>query len=496
MNLDLSLLGWAHTLACLCALATGAIVLAGPKGTARHRSLGRIYLISMLATNLTALGIYRRGMFYFPHWFAIAALIAITIGFICIHIHRPRAYWLNAHLNCMVASYYLLVGGGVNEMFLRVGVLHAMAPDVLNSRLVGMTHFAVMAAFAILLAYFNVRYRRSRALMYLCLLLTIAATAFAMAQGQAREPGPDRVTFQSASYADFRQLQLRETPAATVTVAGTLSFPDEARDRYPAVVVVHTIAGYLDANEGLFAAELRKVGFATLTYDSFAARGTTGIALSRSGPGLWPSGVADAYAALRLLAGHPRIDSRRIAIVGFSYGGEVAHLTAFEGLRAALDPGEARFAAHVAYYPAGVFGAIAEPGAYTGSPILMLLGERDDNLPVAKIESYLAYAKAAGSAVPIESVTYPDAYHAWTVPSLTSLRFYPEYGSTKKCPLILLGSGRPVLLVDGQLTPFDPGTFAACMGRAPGYSMVYDAAVRAKSAADSIGFLQRHLLRP
>jgi dienelactone hydrolase len=258
-------------------------------------------------------------------------------------------------------------------------------------------------------------------------------------------------------------------------------------------VVVHTIAGYLEANEGQYAADLRKAGYATLTYDSFAARGTTGVALSRSGPGLWPTAVADAYAALRLLAGHPKIDAGRIAIVGFSYGGEVAHLAAFEQLRAALNPGPERFAAHVAFYPAGVFGAIAERGAYTGAPILMLLGEKDDNLPVAKVESYLAYAIAAGSPTPIEAVTYLGAYHAWTVPSLTTLRFYPEYGSTKKCPLILIGPSRPALLVDGQMKPFDPNTFGACMGEAPGYSMVYDAAVRTKSVAEAMGFLQRHL---
>jgi dienelactone hydrolase len=332
----------------------------------------------------------------------------------------------------------------------------------------------------------------------LCLLAVIAVTAFATASahGGAPEPRVNQLTFQSASYVDFRQLQLRETPAATVTVAATLSFPDEARDRYPAVVVVHTVAGYLDGNEGLYAAELRKAGFATLTYDGFAARGSTGLALSRSGPGLWASGVADAYAALRLLAGDPRIDAGRIAIVGFSYGGEVAHLAAFAGLRAALDPGEARFAAHVAYYPAGVFGVVAEPGAYTGSPILMLLGEKDDNLPVAKVESYLEYAKAAGFPAPIERVTYPGAYHAWSVPNLTTLRFYPEYPSTRQCPLILLGSGRPALLIDGQPALFDPNGFAACMAQAPGYSMVYDEAVRAISSVESIGFLMRHLLRP
>jgi dienelactone hydrolase len=322
------------------------------------------------------------------------------------------------------------------------------------------------------------------------------ALGAAAAHGQAPQPRPEQVTFQSASYADFRQLLSREAPAATVTVAATLSFPDEAGDRYPAVVVVHTIAGYLDVNEGQYAAELRKAGFATLTYDGFAARGTTGVALARSGPGLWPSGVADAYAALRLLARHPRIDAGRVAIVGFSYGGEVAHLAAFEGLRAALGPGRDRFAAHVAYYPAGVFGAIAGQTAYTGSPVLMLLGENDDNLPVTKVEGYLAYAKVAGSPAPIEVVTYPGVYHAWTVPGLMPLRFYPEYPSTKQCPLILLGPGRPTLLVDGQTMPFDPNSFGACMTKAPGYSMVYDAAVRAKSGAESIGFLRRHLLPP
>jgi dienelactone hydrolase len=271
-----------------------------------------------------------------------------------------------------------------------------------------------------------------------------------------------------------------------------LDFPEEAKDRYPAVVVVHTIAGYLPANEGQAAAELRKSGFATLTYDSFAARGMTSLA-SRFGAGVIPSTVADAYAALMLLANQPKIDANRIAVVGFSLGGEVAHLTAFEPLRSASNLGQVRFAAHVAFYPAGVNGAIAERGAYTGAPVLMLLGEKDDNLPVAKIEGYLAYARSAGNPTPIEVVTYPGAYHAWTVPSLVRLRFYPEYASTKKCPLILLGPGRPMFLIDGQAKPFDPSAVGRCIDEAPGYSMAYDAAVRAQSTADAMRFLRRTL---
>jgi len=288
----------------------------------------------------------------------------------------------------------------------------------------------------------------------------------------------------------MRQLQAREAVTAAVTVKANLGFPEQMRDRYPPVIVVHTLAGYRDANEGYAAAELRKAGFATLTYDSFVARGTTGAALQGS-PGYLPPGVADAYAALRLLSGEPRIDPDRIAIIGFSYGAEVAHLTAFETLRSALNPGPGRFAAHVAFYPGGTFGAIADANAYTGSPVLMLLGERDDNLPVAKIEAYLAYARAAGTPAPIQTVIYPGAYHAWTVPDQPTARFYPDLVSTKKCPLILFGAQRPALLIDGEAKPFDPATFGACIAAAPGYSMGFDAAVRARSITDTVRFLQR-----
>jgi dienelactone hydrolase len=328
--------------------------------------------------------------------------------------------------------------------------------------------------------------------MYQMLCVLVATIAYGSATGhcQGTQAGMTGVTFQSSTYSDMRQLLAREAATAAVTVKATLGFPEQVRDRYPAIIVVHALGGYRDANEGFVAAELRKAGFATLTYDSFAARGTTGAALQGSS-GYLPPGVADAYAALRLLSGEPRIDPGRIAIVGFSYGAEVAHLTAFETLRSALNPGPGRFAAHVAFYPGGTFGAIAEANAYTGSPVLMLLGEKDDNLPVAKIENYLAYARAAGTPAPIETLIYPGAYHAWTVPDQPTARFYPDFVSTKKCPLILLGPKRTALLIDGEAKPFAPATFGACIAAAPGYSRGFEAAVRAQSFAGTVRLRHR-----
>lgn len=297
------------------------------------------------------------------------------------------------------------------------------------------------------------------------------------------------VTVQSGLYADFQQLLSREAPASSVGIAMTLRFPDERRDRHPAVVVVHTIAGYQEANEGWHAEAFRKAGFATLTYSSIAARRLRDGAVAAG----WPSAVAEAYEAFRLLANHPNVDADRIAIVGFSFGGEVAYLASFERLRAALVPDKARFAAHVAYYPAGVYAAVAEQGSYTGAPILMLLGEKDDNLPVAKVQDYLAYARAAGITLPLDVTIYPGAYHAWTVPSLGAPDFYPQYNSTRKCPYLLMGQSAPTLLRGGQPTPIEATIMQTCLGEGRGYSMAYDEAVRSTSLRDTIVFLRKNL---
>jgi dienelactone hydrolase len=303
------------------------------------------------------------------------------------------------------------------------------------------------------------------------------------------------VKFQSASYTDIRQLVVRETPTSTVTVSATLSFPDRVQERYPALVIAHTIGGYQDVNEGWHSLEFRKAGFATLTYDSFSARGMSERAVINAGVGPLAWAVVDAFMALRLLARQPKIDPGRIAIVGFSLGGEVAHLTAFEWLRSIFGSEQRRFAAHVAYYPAGVYGTVANEHAYTGAPILMLLGEKDDNLPIAKIEDYLSYAKAVGREAPIEVVVYPGARHAWTVSSLGAPRFYPQYGSTRRCPLILQGSDKPAFLIDGQAKPFGADFMRKCLGEGQGYSMAYDASIRAKSTSDTVQFLERNLLQ-
>jgi dienelactone hydrolase len=328
------------------------------------------------------------------------------------------------------------------------------------------------------------------------LLLLLATFVFAIAacNGPA---GAETVVLHPAQYTDFREVMSGGKRAAEAALPATLTFPETARSHSPAVVVVHTLGGYLEENEGWHAAQFRKAGFATLTYDSPSARSMRQAALSGSPSGArvappWATALSEAYAALDVLAADPRIDADRIAIVGFSFGGEIAHLAAFEPLRHALAEGQRRYAAHVAYYPAGVYGAVAQPQAYTGAPVLMLLGEKDDNLPIEKAQAYVRYINGAPP-VPVEVSIYPGAYHAWTVPAVGAARFHPEYPSTRKCPYILLGSPRPGVLVGGREGPLEPDALRAYLQEGRGYTMGYDEPARDKAAAQTVDFLVRTL---
>jgi hypothetical protein len=80
----------------------------------------------------------------------------------------------------------------------------------------------------------------------------MATIAYGIAAGhcQTLQAGTTSITFQSATYGDMRQLLAREATTGAVTVKANPSLPEQVRDRYPAVIIVHTIAGYRDANEG------------------------------------------------------------------------------------------------------------------------------------------------------------------------------------------------------------------------------------------------------
>jgi uncharacterized membrane protein len=116
----MSPLGTIHLAAALLALASGAVVLLRPKGTGGHRAVGWVYAGAMLATNLTALGIYRLlGRFGPFHAAAIASLVTTVIGVVAIR-RRAGPHAVARHYFWMTYSYVGLAAAAVSETATRL----------------------------------------------------------------------------------------------------------------------------------------------------------------------------------------------------------------------------------------------------------------------------------------------------------------------------------------------------------------------------------------
>jgi uncharacterized membrane protein len=167
MNLSMSVIGYFHTLACVVALGAGAWLVMRRKGTPRHRRWGDIYTAALLFASLSSLTIYTRHAFTAAHWFGVIAIVLSTTGFALGRWHGKGSAWKYGHIFCMVGSYYVLVGGGVNEVFLRVKTLRPIfftRPQVVGEvhGLVILAFFALILAFMVATAVSGWRLRRRR----------------------------------------------------------------------------------------------------------------------------------------------------------------------------------------------------------------------------------------------------------------------------------------------------------------------------------------------
>ncbi len=153
IDLDFGMLGWVHMLACLVAMGAFVPAMLARKGSPRHRASGKLYALAYAALSVTSLGIYSQQRFWFPHWLALAGLAVLGVGYLAVRL-KPKG-WRYVHLGAMLLSAYNLFGGAVNELFLRVTPLRAIAgPSILASPVVGMTHGIVMLVFVLTIAFY------------------------------------------------------------------------------------------------------------------------------------------------------------------------------------------------------------------------------------------------------------------------------------------------------------------------------------------------------
>ncbi|MGR6036437.1 MAG: dienelactone hydrolase family protein [Candidatus Nitrosoglobus sp.] len=236
------------------------------------------------------------------------------------------------------------------------------------------------------------------------------------------------------SYINFQSLD----PVAPLTISGQLRIPtSKTGEQIPAVVIVHGSAG-VDSRGKLYAEALNNAGIATLEIDMWAARGLQGDLNRPSGV---PETLPDAYGALKFLSEQPRIDPDRIGIMGFSWGGIVTMLTATSPYTDQYTNGKLKFAAHVANYPVcWIYNFVPEYEfqSFTGSPVLIQIGELDDYDESAEVcrDLVLSLPQSVQDFMAVE--IYKNATHAWD-------RLQPEITITD--PVSHLGTGGQVHIV-------------------------------------------------
>src|SRR5215813_13560258 len=127
-----------------------------------------------------------------------------------------------------------------------------------------------------------------------------------------------------------------------VTIAGQLRFPQGVSGRLPVVMLQHGSGGPNGGHE-LWAKTFNEMGIASFLVDGFSGRRLTSTSTNQALLGRLNM-VLDGYRAFDVVANHPRIDSARIAVMGFSRGGQSALYSSMKRFQQMWNP-RAAFAA-------------------------------------------------------------------------------------------------------------------------------------------------------
>ena len=261
-------------------------------------------------------------------------------------------------------------------------------------------------------------------------------------------------------------------------IAGELRIPKPGTDRLPAVVLVHGSGG-VGPNSGMWADELNKAGLATFVVDSFTGRGITQTVTDQSQLSSYAM-MNDAFAALAVLARHPRIDPGKIAVMGFSKGAVPSIYASMNRFQTAYAADGAGFAAHIGFYtPCNV--ALIDDEKVGTRPIRLYHGLADDWVPVGPCRDYVARLKKAGADISL--VEYPGAYHAFDNQMIPGTMQLPQALTARKCrfeekqPGVIINNdtGQPATAND------------ACIER--GTTIAYNAEATAAARKDVVEFL-------
>jgi dienelactone hydrolase len=185
-------------------------------------------------------------------------------------------------------------------------------------------------------------------------------------------------------------------------------------------------------NVEMWARELNKIGISTFALDGFTGRGLTEVNTNHALLGRL-NFILDIYRALDVLAKHPSIDPARIALMGFSRGGQATLYASLKRFHRLWNKSGVEIGAYVPFYPDCMTTFLSDTDV-VGRPIRIFGGTLDDYNPIASCKAYVERLRAAGADV--ELTEYPNASHAFDNPlGAQPAMLRPGFQSARNCKI-------------------------------------------------------------
>ena len=212
------------------------------------------------------------------------------------------------------------------------------------------------------------------------------------------------------------------------TIAGQFRIA-QGSGRLPVVMLQHGSGGF-GPNIEYWSRQLNAAGISTFAIDGFTGRGVEEVNSNQALLGRL-NFILDIYRALDALAVHPRVDTQRIALMGFSRGGQATLYASLKRFHRIWNKSGVKFAAYLPFYPDCMTSYIGDTEV-ENRPIRIFGGALDDYNPISACKGYVERLKAAGHDV--ELTEYPNASHAFDNPlGPDPAELRPTFQSVRNC---------------------------------------------------------------